>query len=618
LKFGVEYTHIHADVNIHDTRGRIDFQGKTAISGFNLTPLEEFFAGTPTRASQLVGTTDRHLNWQNTAVFFQDDWRVTPKLMLNLGLRYAYVSPIKEADNLFGSFDPNSPFGMVQQGQSSLGDTLWKPDHKDFSPRVGFAYDVSGKGTTVIRGGFNKIYSIFTPAQFMQSGFSNFKNGTIAAVPTGACQTVVDPGAQCPNTFGGTIGLGTASIPRSALNWNAAAGSSGVFPPGAQVACTASRQCDLTVVNPNLKTPYMLTWSLGVQHAFSNNLSLEVGYVGTHGDNLTGFIDVNQIDPVTGNRPYAAQFPYLRFITQTTNDARSNYHSLQSTLTKRLSHGLSFTTGYTYGHGLDNGSLNRFGNLPQDSRNPAAEYGNSDTDIRHRLTVTATYAIPGKKGFGQLLEGWKLNSVVSLQTGLPWLVEDQGSDFSGTSEFADRWNFFGNPNDFKSTSNSLPFCAGREDCSITNGATGDKIQLSNSAALWAQCTAVAPDPGTLATGGCYVKGNSVMVPPKAGTFGTMGRNIFRDQGFKNVDFSVFKDFKFKERYSAEFRVEFFNVFNHPNFANPYGAAVGAGFNDPNGSSSFGCGCTTPDVAAGNPLVGSGNSRVMQLGLKLMF
>jgi hypothetical protein len=361
----------------------------------------------------------------------------------------------------------------------------------------------------------------------------------------------------------------------------------------------------------------MLTWSLGVQHAFSNNLSLEVGYVGTHGDNLTGFIDVNQIDPVTGNRPYA-QFPYLRFITQTTNDARSNYHSLQSTLTKRLSHGLSFTTGYTYGHGLDNGSLNRFGNLPQDSRNPAAEYGNSDTDIRHRLTVTATYAIPGKKGFGQLLEGWKLNSVVSLQTGLPWLVEDQGSDFSGTSEFADRWNFFGNPNDFKSTSNSLPFCAGREDCSITNGATGDKIQLSNSAALWAQCTAVAPDPGTLATGGCYVKGNSVMVPPKAGTFGTMGRNIFRDQGFKNVDFSVFKDFRFKKRYSAEFRVEFFNVFNHPNFANPYGAAVGAGFNDPNGSSSFGCGCTTPDVAAGNPLVGSGNSRVMQLGLKLMF
>jgi hypothetical protein len=630
LKFGVEYTHIQTDVNIHDTRGRIDFQGKqisqiTCPSSSDptqlvpcSTPLEDFFAGLPSRGSQLVGATDRLLNWMNLAAYVQDDWRVTPKLTVNLGLRYAYVSPMKEANNLLGSFDPT--LGMLQQGQSALGDTLWKPDHRDWSPRLGFAYDVGGKGTTVVRGGFGKIYSIFTPAQFMQSPFSNFKNGTIAAVPTGACQTPVIIGTPCTNTFGGTIQLGTASIPKSALNWNGV-----VFPQGAGIACTAKSQCDLTVVDPNLKTPYMLNWNFGIQHAFSNNLSLEIGYVGTHGDNLTGFVDLNQIDPATGLRPYAVQFPYLRFITQTTNDARSNYHSLQTTLTKRLSHGLNFTAGYTYGHGLDNGSLNRFGNLPQDSRNPAAEYGNSDTDIRHRLTLTATYLIPGKKGYGQLLDGWKLNTIVTLQSGLPWLVQDQGNDFSGTSEFADRWNFFGNPDDFRSGSNSLPYCthAGFQGCSVTNGATGDTTYFSpsESTAMWAQCTAVAPDPlpgGTLDTGGCYVKGKSVMVPPKQGSFGTMGRNIFRDRGFKNVDFSVFKDFRFRERIGAEFRVELFNVFNHPNFANPYGAAVGAGFNDPSGGSSFGCGCTTPDVAAGNPLVGSGNSRVMQLGLKFTF
>jgi hypothetical protein len=616
LKFGVEYTHIQTDVNIHDTRGRIDFQGGRTFSGS--TPLEDFFSGNPSRGSQLVGTTDRLLNWFNLAGYVQDDWRLTPKLIINLGLRYSFVSPMKDANNLLGSFDPS--LGMTQQGQSSLGDTLWKADHKDWSPRVGFAYDVGGKGTTVVRGGFNKIYSIFTPAQFMQSPFQNFKNGTIAAVPTGACQTAVPIGTPCPKTFGGTINLGTASIPRSALNWNGV-----VFPQGAGIACTASSQCDLTVINPNLKTPYMLSWNFGVQHAFSNNLSLEVGYVGTHGDNLSGFVDVNQIDPVTGLRPYATQFPYLRFITQTTTDARSNYQSLQTTLTKRLSHGLSFTAGYTYGHGLDNGSLNRFGNLPQDSRYPALEYGNSDTDIRHRFTLTATYVIPGKKGYGQLLEGWKLNTIVNLQSGLPWLVDDQGNDFSGTSEFADRWNFYGNPNDFRSGSNSLPYCTGPgyQGCSVTNGATGDTNYFTSaeSSAMWAQCKAVAPDSspgGTLDQGGCYVKGKSVMVPPKQGTFGTMGRNIFRDRGFKNVDFSVFKDFRFKEKVGAEFRVEFFNVFNHPNFANPYGAAVGAGFNDPSGGSSFGCGCTTPDVAAGNPLVGSGSSRVMQLGLKFSF
>jgi hypothetical protein len=121
----------------------------------------------------------------------------------------------------------------------------------------------------------------------------------------------------------------------------------------------------------------------------------------------------------------------------------------------------------------------------------------------------------------------------------------------------------------------------------------------------------------------YVSGKSVLVPQKRGTFGTMGRNIFRDTGFKNVDFSVFKTFIFKERYNAQFRVELFNLFNHPIISNPYGASNGyggasGGTNDMGTSSTFGCGCATPDVTAGNPLIGSGSSRVMQLGLKLTF
>src|SRR5439155_24507581 len=125
-----------------------------------------------------------------------------------------------------------------------------------------------------------------------------------------------------------------------------------------------------------------------------------------------------------------------------------------------------------------------------------------------------------------------------------------------------------------------------------------------------QCTAVAPDLSTLKEGGCYVSGKSVMVPPKRGTFGTMGRNIFRDSGFKNVDLSVFKNFAFKERFNAQFRVEFFNIFNHPNIANPFGSVNNyGGGSDPGSSpSTFGCGCATPDVAAGNPIIGSGSSR----------
>jgi len=656
FKFGAEYTHIHADINLHDTRGRIDFvKGGIADPGVS-TALEDFFAGTPTRGSQLVGATARNLDWHNIAGFVQDDWRVTPKLIVNLGLRYSYVSPIRDDNNLLGTFDPT--LGMVQQGQPLVGDTLWKHDYKDFSPRAGFAWDLSGKGTTVIRGGVSRIYSMFTPAQFMQSPFQNFKNGTFAAVPTGGCTVTFAPPATCTSaggtTFGGTIGLGSASVSRANLCWDASSaatckagvGQAVVFPAGAGVACTASSQCDLTTVSSNLATPYMTNWNLGITHAFTNNLSLEVSYVGNHGSNMTGFVDLNAINPndpreiacghceAPADRPFGGPnaFPYLRYVNMTVNDARSNFHSLQSTLTERVTHGLSFTAGYTFGHGLDNGSLNRFGNLPQNSLDPAAEYGNSDFDVRNRFTLTATYDIPGVKGFAQLLEGWKLNTIVSIQGGLPWLVDDNNNDFSANgADAADRWDFFGNPSDFTSGSTSIMHCSGpvANGCFQTSGITGlascgttpGACSAATSQALWNQCLAVAPDPVTLgaSTGGCFVSGKSVMVPPTLGTYGTMGRNIFRDSGFKNVDFSVFKTFTYKERYSAQLRAELFNVFNHPIISNPYGAANGAQLGyDPSGASSFGCGCATPDVAAGNPLVGSGSSRVIQVGLKLQF
>jgi len=698
FKFGGEFTHIEADSNVHPTQGRVFFKrGRTpgltdctSSSGAKIScALEDFFAGNPFNGSQLIGNPDIKMTWRSIAGFVQDDWRVTPKFMLNMGLRYSYVSPIKEVNRLLGNFDPAR--GMVQQGQPSVGDTLWKPERKDFSPRVGFAWDVTGKGTTVVRAGASIIYSIFTPANFL----ANSLFGTsIAAVPTGA-DLVMCPAATCGNPsssiYGtpvttpgsGTIHLGNIGFPASRLAWNGV-----VFPStGGNVNCgdgvtlpsgaTDPSPCDLMAVDPNLRYPYLTNWNLSVQHAFTNNLSLEVGYVGNHGSRLTGVLDVNQPalgagsclnSPLTAAqladacnptspdfenvglreleaRPYAARFPYLGFIDQVSNDGRSNYHSLQVTLTKRVSHGLTFTAGYTYGHGLDNGSLSRNGGFPQDNKNPGAEYASSDFDVRHRFTFTGTYELPGKKGFGQLLEGWKINSIVTLQSAQPWLVDDSGNDFSGTGDLADRWDFFGNPADFKSGSVSIPYCSGfrisnrntpaaaidssAATCSVTTGIYGTSYAPANSATFIANCVAHAA--GTLSTtptgtttndlptGGCYASRNSVLTPPALGTFGNMGRNIFRDSGFKNVDFSVFKSFTFRERFGAEFRVELFNIFNHPNIANPYGASNGSGLgNNPSASSSFGCGCATPDYAAANPLVGSGSSRVMQLGLKLTF
>jgi hypothetical protein len=621
LKFGGEFATIDVTNAIPDTgRGLIAFGS-----------LQGFFAGTPSKGNLLSGSAEREETWKSTAAYLQDDWRIGPRLTLNLGVRYSYVSPIHEVNGLWGSFDPAK--GMIQQSKDG---TLWNPDHKDFSPRVGFAWDINGKGTTVVRGGFSILYSTFTAVTFLnQNGFQNSTSVSLAAIPTAAViQTggCVNTVAGCP-TAGGSITLQSAAFSGNQLNWNGLVFGApttvcgdGKTVPGPLGSKKDAGPCNLMAVDPNLTTPYMTNWSLGIQHSFGSNLSLEVGYVGDHGSRLTGFRDINQGNVASAGAHQFPGFPYLNFINQISNDGRSNFNSLQASLTKRLSHGLSFIAGYTYGHGLDTASLNRTAYLPQDSSNPGAEYASGDFDVRHRFTFTTTYAVPGIKGFGQLLEGWKLNGIVNIQTPQPWVITDTSNDFVGHGDNSDRWDIFGNPADFRSGPNSFIFCSdgGPTGCQQTSGVSG-QTTFFDGATMFAKCSAVAQGTGAnnnLGNFGCFVSGNSVLTPPAQGSFGNMGRNIFRDSGFKNVDFSVFKIFTFKERYSAQFRFEVFNLFNHPISANPYGSANGYGVgNDPSAVGSgggFGCGCATADVAAGSPQIGSGGARGMQLGLKLAF
>jgi hypothetical protein len=620
FKFGGEYAHIEADANVPDYgRGQIKFGS-----------LQTFFQGIPSGGKALIGNPSRRLLWKSFAGYVQDDYRMNEKLTVNLGLRYELKTPLREASNLWANFDPTSPTGLVQQG-SGGHNTLWKTYPFVFSPRAGFAYDLTGKGTTVVRGGFSVMYSSYSAVMWIQQNqFQNTSAVTLSANPTGA-DFVVGGVTVFPGAAGG-IQLKAASQKPSPAQWNSV-----VFPPvaaGSNIQCSDSSPCNLMGVDPNLKTPYLVNYNFGVQHAFGNNLSLDVGYVGNHGANLTGFADINQCAPNTGTcvRPYSKQFPYFQWINYMTNSVRSNYNSMQATLTKRMSHGLSFIAGYTFAHGLDSGSLNRFALLPQNANNPGAEYGNSDFDVRHRMTFTTTYNIPGIKGFAQLLEGWQLNGIITLQSSQPWTVDDYGNNISGAGDSADRWDFFGNPADFKAGNFTIPFCSGflaggggTVTCSKVASQNGNgptaTINLPNSIA--APCTAAASTPrlqDSLANYGCYVAGNSVMIAPAAGTFGTMGRNIFRDSGYKNVDFSVFKNFTFKERYSAQFRAEVFNLFNHPIFANPFGASNGTsgGNNDPSSTSGFGGTSGTPDIVAGNPVTGSGSARDLQVGLKLRF
>ena len=335
---------------------------------------------------------------------------------------------------------------------------------------------------------------------------------------------------------------------------------------------------------------------------------------------MLGWRDINQLARRRQYPSVRAGFPYLQYINWGSNDAHSNYNSLQMTLTQRVSHGLSFIGGYTYAHGLDNGSLNRFGLLPQNSADPGAEYASSDFDIRQRFTLTASYNLPGQEGLWpvarRLADQWHRERADCPAVGRLTIPRN---NFSGTGEITDRWDFFGSPSAFQVRRRiRFPTVPASGRATITCSQTNQFGTFNLPSSLGAKCTAVAPDPTTLATGGCYVVGNSVMVPPVAGTFGTMGRNIFRDSGFKNLDFSLFKNFTFRERFGAQFRAEVFNLLNHPTFANPYGASNGyLGGSDPSSPGTFGFAGTTPDVAAGNPLIGSGSARVIQLGLKLM-
>ncbi len=586
-----------------NARGSITFLGGVALP--NSTALEDFFAGDPFKASVLVGDPRRDLHNWAYALFLQDDWRATKTLTVNFGVRYEYNTVVKEAHNLLGNFDPNSATGLIQVGQSGVSGP-YNPDHTNFGPRFGFAWDINGKGTTVLRGGGGLMYETVNWESFL--AFNN--SFGLTNVPTGA---TIDAAGD---TAGGTIQGGNLAIPPILPQWDSSTPLYGNL-TSAKINCDPvnANPCPIMSVVRNLSTPYVWNWTLNVQHSFTPNVTLEVGYVGNKGSDLVGIRDANQEAPGTDSqatRPYNAKFPYLSNIFQMGNFYRSNYNGLQATLNARNYHGLNMVMGYTYAHALDDVGANwDFGagyGLPQDSTNLAKEYASSDFDIRHRLTLSLTYAIPGKKGYAQMLEGWEINSIATLESSQPWGPIDLTTDLVGLGGLPvsppqatpQRWNFSGNPSDFKSGPQPLPYFAG----------------ASNAA-----CAAQANTPALLAsltTWGCYAKGNSVLTPPAEGQFGTMGRNLFPDSGFRNLDFSIAKNWHLGEVVHAQFRAEFFNILNHPNFANPYGGQNGYGQNDPGAPSSFGCGCATPDVAAANPVIGSGGSRAVQLGLKFLF
>lgn len=599
------------------------------------TPLEDFLGGAASTASVLNGDPLVNLSFKAYGAFFQDDFRITSKLTLNLGLRWEGDPPIWAGNNQAGAFDPTSSTGMRQQ---TSGRAIYNGDYINFAPRIGIAYDLTGKGTTVIRASGGITYD--TTPYFLELINSAF----IQEVPTNF--TLFNPdGSMRPNT--GTISVGQVNYNSSQLkpNWGV---NSSLFPastpscsngiPNAAIPTTFNpAPCLVAVIDPNFRMGRVYNWLAALQHAFTNNTSMTISYVGNHGSHLGGTVDLNQptLGPLgTGSgatstaaieqqrRPYYNQFPYLGQITSIESSENSSYNSLIVTVAQRVTKGLGFTANYALAHSIEQTPFET--GLVMDSTHPNLDRGDGAFDTRHRLTLTGSYDIPGVKSPGQMLEGWGVDTNLNMFTGFPWNAVDTTSDYSGTAEANDRWTLVGNPKDFKAGAVTPIPCWGVNAPVVSSFAKAANCTKVGSIGLMPEaCIFAATNepihssvPGSsgmtsLASAGCYIMGNSVIVPPAQGTFGSMAKDALRVPAFIQWDLAMRKEWKIKERLTTQFRAEFYNVLNNTHYAAPTTAS-----GSPASPSNFGTSLSTPETA--NPVIGTGSPRKVQFALKFQF
>jgi Carboxypeptidase regulatory-like domain len=656
FKAGFEY----ADVILDEDRFA------QAQGSITFPSLEGFLQGTPSNGSILSGNPVSNIRQHWFAGFVQDDWRINRRLTANFGLRYEYFTSITERNNYIGNFNPSvnpaTTPAVEQAGPGAPISSMWQHPTPDLlMPRFGLAWDIQGNGKTVLRGGvgmFTSAPSIPELRVPFEPFGANFFGGTAASPTLIADNTGTQANAFTPLSFSFKNKAQLASL------WNT---TGPIFPnfvplivggkPYSSVTCQPAVPCSTGALASNFTVPRSVQWNLDLQRAITNSLTLDVAYVGNHGWNEQYLNDLNEPAigagwpaPVSGNNTficmtaptyvcnpnttlevgqYSTTFPYLNYIMQSQSGVWSNYDALQVTLSQRVSHGLSFLAGYTYGHALDiYSSVSQSNVLLSNPLAPGLDYGNSDNDIRHRFTFSPSYAIPGIKSPGQMLEGWSISGILLLQSGAPWYPDDNNkTDWLGTGEFAQAfstqvgqfqfWNYSGPKSAFNEGLSPIPCYAGA--VSKYTGCVGTLATAPAAIASACANAATAPYGGAttsngmlalaaLANSACYIQKGGVLTPPAYGTQGNAGRNIFRNQPYYNVDFSVAKMWHFRERYSAQFRLETFNLFNRVDWAGPSA--------NPTSPNTFGQATTTADN--GNAVLGSGGPRHIQFALKLTF
>lgn len=512
-----------------ESRGRLQFSPFGQITG---NALGDLLLGFPFLTSIAMVDNPQQIRTESYNFFINDSYRATNRLTLTAGLRYEYNSPPVDAEDRANLYDIATR-GLVPVGTNGVPRSGFDGDKNNFAPRVGFAWTIGEEQATVLRGGYGIYYdqSPLAPAEALYFNSPFFDNNIFFSLP-GLPLTLNDP---FPTFF-------PFALPDSAL-----------------------------AIQRDLRTGYMQHWNFNVERQIGTRSVIELAYVGSKGSKLLTARDINQPQP--GVLPPGLPFvprPDPRFddINLLESRANSNYNALQARFQQRLSRGLTALASYTWSKSIDDAS-NFFSstgdpNFPQNSYNVAAERGRSNFDVRHRLSVSYSYALPLGKGrqyladdgwLSTVLSGWETYGIVTLQSGRPFTVALLPEiDNSGTGRSIlgfganDRPNLVGNPETSAQTT----------------------LQWFNTSAF---------------------------AFPAPGTFGNAGRNILDGPGFQNVNASLVKNTALTERVNLQFRAEAFNLFNHPNF-------------------------NLPDNFLGSPTFGRITSardpRHIQFGLKLLF